>query len=324
MSEWYLSYDNEQIGPITLDEAIARASKNPNGWGWREGLGEWRPIAQIAELRATPAGRRPPPPQNVRTADDIDFRIIGSEMQFVEIELDPGESAIAEAGSLMYKSAAIRMESIFGDGSEGSGAGGFVEKLVGAGKRLLTGESLFTTLFTHTGQGKAHVAFSAPYPGNIIPVTLKNVGGTLICQKDSFLCAAKGVSIGIFFQKRILTALFGGEGFVMQKLDGDGMVFLHAGGSIIERELGPGEALHVDTGCVVALEPSVGFEVHRAGNIKTMLFGGEGVFLAHLTGPGKVWLQSLPFTRLAGRMLLATRGGKDESTPFGQFIHGNG
>jgi len=188
---------------------------------------------------------------------------------------------------------------------------------VGAGKRILTGESLFITAFTHTGSGKARVAFAAPYPGNIIPVPLGNVGGRLICQKDSFLCAAKGVSIGIFFQKKILTALFGGEGFIMQQLDGDGMVFVHAGGTIVERTLAAGEVLHVDTGCVVALEQGVQFDVQRAGNIKTMLFGGEGFFMAILQGPGKVWLQSLPFSRLAGRMMAATRGGKDEGSIIG-------
>lgn len=322
MAEWYLSYDNEQIGPLSLADAQARARSNPNGWAWREGLGEWRPIAQVTELSGSGSGRSQPPPRSMRSADDIDFKIIGAEMQFVEIELDPGESAVAEAGALMYKNASIKMESVFGDGSEMQSGSNFVNKLVGAGKRLITGESMFTTVFTHTGQGKAHVAFSAPYPGNIIPVTLANVGGSLICQRDSFLCAAKGVSIGMYLQKKILTALFGGEGFIMQRLDGDGMVFLHAGGTIVERDLQAGEVLHVDTGCVVGFQPSVNFEISRAGNIKTMLFGGEGIFLAVLTGPGKVWLQSLPFSRLAGRMLMASTGGKDE-TVISQFLQGS-
>ena len=239
------------------------------------------------------------------SADDIDYEIKGSEMQFVEIELDPGESAVAEAGAMMFKSAAVGMDTVFGDGSQTSKNTGFFGKLAGAGKRLLTGESLFTTVFTHGGQGKARVAFAAPYPGHILPMRLSDLGGTLICQKDSFLCAAKGVAIGIAFQRKIMTGLFGGEGFIMQKLEGDGWVFVHAGGTAIERDLKPGEVLHVDTGCVVAYTPSVDFDIERAGNIKSMIFGGEGVFFARLTGPGKIWLQSLPFSRLAGRMLAA-------------------
>jgi len=245
---------------------------------------------------------------------------MGSEMQFVEIELDPGESVIAEAGAMMYKDASIRMESVFGDGSTQSGS--FTDKLFSAGKRLLTGESLFMTLFTHAGQGKARASFAAPYPGNIIPVTLSNLGGTLICQKDCFLCAAKGVSIGIFFQRRIMTGLFGGEGFIMQKLDGDGLAFLHAGGTVVERKLNPGEILHVDTGCLVAMEPTVDFDIQQAGNIKTAMFGGEGLFFARLAGPGRIWLQSLPFSRLAGRMLQASPrqgGGKDEGSILGSL-----
>nr|WP_319409075.1 TIGR00266 family protein [uncultured Desulfosarcina sp.] len=255
----------------------------------------------------------PPPAAFSRAgADEIDFKIFGAEMQFVEVELDPGESAVAEAGAMMYKDSAIDMQSVFGDGSTPSGGGGgFMDKLMGAGKRLLTGESLFITVFTHTGQGKGHVAFGAPYPGNIIPVPLTSVNGCLICQKDSFLCAAKGVSIGIFLQKKILTGLFGGEGFIMQKLEGDGMVFVHAGGTVVERQLKSGEVLDVDTGCIVALEKTVNFDIRQAGNIKTALFGGEGLFFATLHGPGKIWLQSLPFSRLAGRMLQAApqRGG---------------
>ena len=212
---------------------------------------------------------------------------------------------------MMYKDAAVEMNTVFGDGSGQEGAG-FLDKLVGAGKRVITGESLFTTVFTHNGTGKAKVAFGAPYPGTILPIKLSDVGGRLICQKDSFLAAAKGVSIGIHFQKKILTGLFGGEGFIMQKLEGDGWVYVHVGGTIVERELAPGETLHVDTGCLAALTDSVHYDVVRAGNIKTALFGGEGLFFANLTGPGKVWLQSLPFSRMAGRMLAAAprAGGK--------------
>jgi uncharacterized protein (TIGR00266 family) len=244
-------------------------------------------------------------------AHQIDYTILGSEMQFVEVELDPGESVIAEAGAMMFKDSSIEMDTVFGDGSS---KGGFFDRLVGAGKRLLTGESLFMTIFTHKGYGKAKIAFSAPYPGNIIPVRLEQLGGTLICQKDSYLCAAKGVSIGIHFQRKIMTGLFGGEGFIMQKLEGDGLAFLHAGGTIVERQLQPGETLHVDTGCVVAIEPTVNFDIQYAGKIKTALFGGEGLFFAVLQGPGKIWLQSLPFSRLAGRMLASApqRGGDRE------------
>ena len=305
MTQWYLSYEGEQIGPFSPAQAAEKARENPNGHAWCEGFAEWVPIAQVAELSQSQAMVAAPPPSTTVGSDEIDYKIIGSEMQFVEVELDPGESAVAEAGAMMYKDSSVNMETIFGDGSAAAPGGGFMDKLMGAGKRLLTGESLFMTVFTHTGQGKARVSFGAPYPGHIIPVTLSNVNGMLICQKDSFLCAAKGVSIGIFLQRKILTGLFGGEGFIMQKLEGDGLVFVHAGGTVVERELKAGEVLHVDTGCVVAFEGSVDFDIQQAGNIKTALFGGEGLFFAVLKGPGKVWLQSLPFSRLAGRMLQA-------------------
>ncbi|HOZ06187.1 MAG TPA: TIGR00266 family protein, partial [Arenimonas sp.] len=262
----------------------------------------------------------PPPSQHQQRSDVIDYKIFGEDMQFVEIELDPGESTVAEAGSLMYKDSAISMETVFGDGSAASSGGGFMDKLVGAGKRLITGESLFTTMFSHAGQGKAKVAFAAPYPGTIVPMTLSNYGGKIICQKDAFLCAARGVSIGIFFQKKVMTALFGGEGFIMQKLEGDGMVFIHAGGTIVERELKAGERLDVDTGCVVAMTSSVNFDIKSVGSVKSALFGGEGVFLATLTGPGKIWIQSLPFSRLAGRMYSAMPkqgGSRDEGSILG-------
>lgn len=258
-------------------------------------------------------------------ADEIEYKIYGTEMQFAEIELDPGESVIAEAGAMMYKDSTIDMDTIFGDGSAKSSQGGFFDKLVGAGKRLITGESLFMTVFTNSGHTKAKAAFGAPYPGNIIPVHLPEVGGKLICQKDSFLCAAKGVSVGIHLQRKIMTGLFGGEGFIMQKLEGDGLAFMHAGGTIVERQLQSGEVLHVDTGCVVAFEPSVEFEIQQAGNVKTALFGGEGLFFAVLRGPGKIWLQSLPFSRLAGRMLAAAPkqgGSKEEGSVIGKTVLG--
>jgi uncharacterized protein (TIGR00266 family) len=318
MSQWYLSYDGNQTGPFDLPQAVAQAQKRPDGFAWRDGFAQWLPIGEIDELTNPPVSV-PPPMGLPRKSDEIDYKIIGTEMQFVEVELDPGESALAEAGAMMYKDAGISMETIFGDGS-GAGGGGFMDKLLGAGKRLLTGESLFMTVFTHSGRGKAHVAFGAPYPGNIIPVYLSDIGGTLICQKDSFLCAAKGVSIGLHFQRKILTGLFGGEGFIMQKLEGDGMVFMHAGGTVVSRNLDGGEVLHVDTGCIVALEPGVQFDIQQAGSVKTALFGGEGLFFATLKGPGKVWLQSLPFSRLAGRMLQAAPqkgGSKGEGSILG-------
>jgi len=262
-------------------------------------------------------------------ADDIDFEIKGQELQFVEIELDPGESAVAEAGAFIWKDASVGMTTVFGDGSAGQ-TSGIMGKLLGAGKRLITGESLFTTVFTHNGGGKARVAFAAPVPGAIVPMKLSDLGGTLICQKDAFLAAAKGVSIGIQFQRKIMTGLFGGEGFIMQKLEGDGWVFVQFGGAIVERELAPGETLHVDTGCLAAYTPSVTFDLETAGGVKSVLFGGEGLFFARLTGPGKVWIQSLPFARLAGRVIAAippssgaNRGEGSVLGPLGDLIGGN-
>ena len=329
--QWYLHYDGKQLGPFEDAQAKEEVRRYPGAFAWREGFAEWIPAANVAELNAGGPPGMAPPPLAVTTAgpdaDEIDYEIFGTEMQFVEIELDPGESVVAEAGVMMYKDSFVNMDTIFGDGSKQSAGGGFLDKLMGAGKRLLTGESLFMTVFTHQGQGKAKAAFAAPYPGNIIPVHLAENGGTLICQKDSFLCAAKGVAISIFFQRKILTGLFGGEGFIMQKLEGDGWAFLHAGGTIVERQLNPGEVLHVDTGCIVAFEPSVEFDIQQAGNIKTGLFGGEGWFFASLRGPGKIWLQSLPFSRLAGRMLAAAPqkgGGREEGSVLGTGVLGAG
>ena len=242
---------------------------------------------------------------------EVDFKIYGDDMQYVEVELDPQEAAIAEAGAMMYMDDGIQMETIFGDGSAQSA--GVFGKLLGAGKRLLTGESLFMTVFANQGAGKRRVAFGAPYPGKLVTVRLSEVGGELISQKDSFLAAAKGVSIGIAFQTKIGAGLFGGEGFIMQRLTGDGLVFVHAGGTLHERSLEPGETVRVDTGCIVAFQPSVSYDVQFVGGIKSALFGGEGLFFATLRGPGRIWLQSLPFSRLADRIFAAAprRGGKD-------------
>ena len=233
--------------------------------------------------------------------DVIDFEIIGDDMQFVEIELDPGEAAVGEAGAMMYMEDGIAMDTVFGDGSDKHS--GLVGKLVGAGKRLLTGESLFTTVFVNESQHRRKVAFAAAHPGKIVPIHLLELGGVLYAQKDAFLCAAKGVALGVAFQKRLGVGLFGGEGFVMQKLEGDGYVFVHAGGALVERQLAAGEKLRVDAGCVVAYQPSVTMDIEYVGRIKSALFGGEGLFFATLEGPGHVWLQSLPFSRLADRIL---------------------
>jgi uncharacterized protein (TIGR00266 family) len=257
--------------------------------------------------------------------DVVDYEIKGAEMQFVEIELDPGEAAVGEAGSMFWMDANISMDAVFGDGSGGGGAGLF-GKLLSAGKRLVTGESLFTTVYTNQGGGKQKVAFAAPYPGKILPMDLRQLGGMLICQKDAFLCAARGVSLGIAMQKKLSTGFFGGEGFIMQKLEGDGLAFVHAGGSILRRELKAGETVMVDTGCVVAYTPSVNFEIQYVGKIKTALFGGEGLFLAKLSGPGTLWLQSLPFSRLASRVFAAApqRGGSKEESALGGLAAGGG
>jgi uncharacterized protein (TIGR00266 family) len=249
----------------------------------------------------------------------IQHVIHGSEMQYVEIELDPGESVVAEAGGMMYMEDGIAMETVFGDGS--AAGGGLVGKLMGAGRRLLTGESLFMTVFENRAGVKRHVAFGAPYPGKIIAVDLASLGGELLAQKDSFLCSARGVTIGIGFQKKIGAGFFGGEGFMMQRLQGDGWVFVHAGGTLHERVLAAGETLRIDTGCIVAYQPTVGFDIQYVGGIKTALFGGEGLFFATLRGPGRVWLQSLPFSRLAGRIMAAApgvgKGGREEGSVLG-------
>ena len=260
---------------------------------------------------------------------EIDYHIFGDDMQYVEVELDPGEAAVAEAGGMMYMQDGIEMETIFGDGSQQNR--GFMDMLVGAGKRLLTGESLFMTVFVNQTQTKRAVAFGAPYPGKILPMHLSQLGGELIAQKDSFLAAAKGVSIGIAFQKRLGAGFFGGEGFIMQRLQGDGWAFIHAGGTLCEKTLAPGEVLRIDTGCIVAFQPSVDYDIQYVGKIKSALFGGEGLFFATLRGPGRIWLQSLPLSRLAGRIVGAVPGfgrrGREEGSVLGglgRLLDGDG
>jgi uncharacterized protein (TIGR00266 family) len=253
---------------------------------------------------------------------EIDFQVYGDDMQFVEVELDPQEAVVAEAGGMMYMEDGVEMETIFGDGSQQNS--GFLGALMGAGKRLITGESLFMTVFQNRGYGKKKVAFAAPYPGKIVPVLLADIGGELIAQKDAFLCAAKGVSVGIAFQKRIGAGLFGGEGFIMQRLTGDGWAFVHAGGTLMQRDLGPGETLRVDTGCIVAFQPTVDYDIQFVGKIKSALFGGEGLFFATLRGPGRVWLQSLPFSRMADRIIAAAPRAGGASQGEGSILGGLG
>lgn len=235
---------------------------------------------------------------------EIDFKLHGDDMQFVEVELDPNETVIAEAGALMMMEDGIAMETIFGDGSKNGGSG-LMGKLMGAGKRLITGESLFMTAFTNQGMGKRHVSFAAPYPGKIIPMDLSTLGGKIICQKDSFLAAAKGVSIGIELQQKLGTGFFGGEGFIMQKLEGDGLAFVHAGGMLYRKNLQKGEVIRIDTGCLVAMTADVDYNIEMVPGVKTALFGGDGLFFATLRGPGSVWIQSMPFSRLASRVFAA-------------------
>src|SRR5512138_671647 len=315
--QWYMAIGGNQVGPVSQDDVITNLRNGTidgNTLVFTEGMKNWTPLKDVPQLASFLGGgpgarptAAPPPPVPGRRAHEIDFRILGSEMQFVEVELDPGESAVAEAGSMMYMTPGISMETVFGDGGQASG-GGVMNAILGAGKRLITGESLFMTVFTNTGGGKQQVSFAAPYPGKILAMDLKQLGGQLICQKDAFLCAAKGVSIGIAFQRKIGVGLFGGEGFIMEKLEGDGLCFVHAGGMLHALELAPGQTLRVDTGCIVALQPSVNYDIQFVGGIKTAFFGGEGLFFATLTGPGHVWLQSLPFSRLADRIAKAIPG----------------
>ncbi len=331
MSTWFVAVNGQSTGPYSGEQIVknlAAGLYTLETQVWQEGYADWQPIGRVPELRGTSGSQQSSaassPVLSGRMAHEIDYEIFGHEMQFVEIELDQGESAVAEAGAMMYMDDGIVMETVFGDGSGPSQSGGFMDKLLGAGKRLITGESLFCTVFTSQVPGKTRVAFSSPYPGKIIPLDLKDFGGMVICQKDAFLCAAKGVSIGIHFQKKIGTALFGGEGFIMQKLEGDGHVFIHAGGMIIEKELAAGETLRVDTGCLAALTQTVNYDIQTVGGIKSSIFGGEGFFFAVLTGPGHVWLQSLPFSRLSGKILQAAPQAGGRSQGEGSVLGGVG
>ncbi|MGE0444958.1 MAG: TIGR00266 family protein [Vicinamibacterales bacterium] len=332
MQQWYMAIGGHQVGPVSQDDVVTNLRNGTidgNTLVFRAGLSNWTALKDVPELAAfltdTRPGATPPPPPPIagRRAHDIDFKIVGSEMQFVEVELDPGESAVAEAGSMMYMTPGIAMETVFGDGSQ-QGRPGVMGALLGAGKRLVTGESLFMTVFTNQGAGKQQVSFGAPYPGKILAMDLHQLGGELICQKDSFLCAARGVSIGIAFQRKIGVGLFGGEGFIMQRLQGDGLAFVHAGGTVHPVDLQAGETLRVDTGCLVALQPTVAYDIQFVGKVKTALFGGEGLFYAALTGPGRVWLQSLPLSRMADRIYKAAPAAGGARKGEGSILGGLG
>ncbi|MBI5522265.1 MAG: TIGR00266 family protein [Desulfarculus sp.] len=328
--EWYLAVNGQSQGPYAIEDLqsyLQQGQIAPDILVYGPGSSQWTPLNTVPALAGLMggAGAMPPPPplQSGPSADQIDYRIEGQEMQFVEIELDPGESALAEAGSMFYMSQGIGMQTIFGDARSGPQPQGLMDKLLGAGKRLLTGESLFMTLFTNNAPaGKERISFAAPYAGKIMPIHLADMGGELLCQKDAFLCAARGVALEIAFQKRVGVGLFGGEGFIMQRLLGDGWVFLHAGGTVLEYDLAPGETLRLDTGCLVAYLPGVDFDIEMAGGIKTALFGGEGLFMARLTGPGKVWMQSLPLSRLADRIYSAAPKGGGKQRDEGSILPG--
>ena len=309
---WYVAVDGNERGRFSQEEVLAEIEAGRLEHGahvFGPGMTAWEPIQSRPEFSSALANRMPPPPPPVSaaTAHEIDFEIFGEEMQFVEITLDPGEACVAEAGSFMYMDPGIEMQTIFGDGSAKAEGSDFVGKLLGAGKRVLTGESLFMTLFGNGAGEQQKVAFASPYPGSIVPMDLKQ-HGTILCQKDAFLCAAKGIEVGIAFQKRLGAGLFGGEGFILQKLEGDGLAFAHAGGTVVQRELKRGERLRLDTGCLVAFDSSVDYDIQTVSGIKTALFGGEGLFYAALTGPGTIWMQSLPFSRLASRVFAAIPG----------------
>jgi uncharacterized protein (TIGR00266 family) len=303
---WYLDVAGKPQGPyseVQIRGGIKQQKVTRDMLLFGPGMAKWEPVGWhplfSREEGMLPARSIPKATfHQQQLVHDIDFSIYGDDMQYVEIELDPREAAIAEAGAMMYMDSAINMETVLGYGEQS----GVVDSLIGAGKRLLSGESLFMTVFTNDGKDKHRVAFAAPYPGKILPLNLVEFGGEIVCQKDAFLCAAKGVSIDIAFQKRLGVGLFGGEGFIMQNLKGDGLAFVHAGGMIHNVELAAGESLKVDTGCLVALEKSVHFDIQYVGGIKSALFGGEGFFFATVTGPGNVWLQSMPFSRLASKL----------------------
>lgn len=338
MNPWFYVDSEGQRHQVTeeqLQSLVAAGAVRPATLVWTEGQPQWARASELlpglfktASSMAPPPLPGPPPmpasgPGAAMRAHDVDYEIHGNEMQIVEVELDPGETVIAEAGGMNYMDDGIVFETKMGDGSAASG-GGFMGLLKNVGKRVLTGESIFMTHFTNrVPSGKKRVAFAAPYPGKIIPLKLSDYGGEILCEKDAFLCAAYGTSVGIAFQKRFGAGLFGGEGFILQRLQGDGMAFIHAGGTIIKKEL-RGETMRVDTGCLVAFTQGISYDIERAGNLKSMFFGGEGLFLTTLRGHGTVWLQSLPFSRLADRILANAPSAGGSSTGEGSVLGGIG
>jgi uncharacterized protein (TIGR00266 family) len=318
-------------GPFAIEEIVSRIRSqqaDSRTFAFTQGMNEWIPLGQIPQFQQyfrSFAAAPPPPPSpgtTWRRCHELDYEVFGDDIQFVEITLDPNESVVAEAGGMFYMTAGIQMETQFSDGSRP--AAGLLDKVLSAGKRVLTGESLFMTVFTCRSSQREKVAFAAPYPGKIVPLDLSQIGGKIICQKDAFLCAAKGISIGIEFNRRIGAGLFGGEGFILQKLEGDGWAFVHAGGTIISKDLAPGETLRLDTGCLVAFHPGVSYDVQFTGGIKNTLFGGEGLFLVTLTGPGRIYLQSLPFSRLADRIYAAAPRAGGSRREEGSILGGLG
>jgi uncharacterized protein (TIGR00266 family) len=328
---WYVAVAGQQQGPWTANEVLdgIRAGRyGRDAYVFTEGMANWVPITSHPEFMAgfgapPAAGAAPPPPPMRSAAHEIDYELFGEEMQYVEITLDPGEACVAEAGAFLYMEPGIQMQTIFGDGSGQDAGGGLMGKLLTAGKRVLTGESLFMTVFSNTGGTRQKVAFASPYPGRIVALDLAQHGGRILCEKDAFLCAAKGISVGIAFQRKLGAGLFGGEGFILQKLEGDGLAFVHSGGTVLQKDLAAGETLRVDTGCLVAFETTVNYDIQMVSGIKTAVFGGEGLFYAALTGPGRIWLQSLPFSRLAGRVIASiprgTGGRKGEGSILGDL-----
>lgn len=320
MKTWhYISADGAQAqtDEENLNELAAGGAIRPETKVWTTGMENWAPASTVLPSLFAGPGTPPPIPTSgipSRRSHEIDYKIIGESIQMVEIELDPRETVIAEAGAMNYMEDGITFETKMGDGSEPEA--GLMGKLLSMGKRAITGESLFMTHFTNVGSGKRRVTFSAPYPGTVIPISLSEFGGQLLCQKDAFLCAALGTKVGIALNKKLGTGLFGGEGFILQKLDGDGMAFIHAGGTIVRKEL-RGEKLLIDTGCLVAFSPSLDYSIERAGNLKSMVFGGEGLFLATVQGTGSVWIQSMPFARLAQRITSMYATGKGEGSVLG-------
>ncbi len=331
MKTWhYATASNEQFQTTEteLPALVSNGTITPQTRVWSSGMANWTAAGEVLPSLFGPHNTQPPaipaggPPPMRGGSHEIDFEIFGDDMQIVEIELDPGETVIAEAGAMNYMEENIAFVTKMGDGSNPNE--GFMGKLLAVGKRALTGESLFMTHFTNTGAaGKRRVAFAAPFPGKIVALDLSKIGGEITCQKDSFLCAAFGTQVTIAFNKRLGAGFFGGEGFILQKLRGDGRAFVHASGTIIEREL-KGETLRVDTGCLVAFSPGIEYDIERAGNLKSMFFGGEGLFLATLRGHGHVWLQSLPFSRLADRILQAAPSAGGRAQGEGSVLGGLG